>query len=80
MIEQEQQSVSLPSIGRIVHFVSGGECNVVEGQHCAAIITAVDADGRVSLVEFGRHDFRFHQQVAYDDSGAKQTWHWPERA
>lgn len=76
-----------PTIGRIVHFVSGGAATVVPpGDHYAAVITHVWSDACVNL-------FVFPKGGVDDDSasGVKtsvvcdvttvtgHSWHWPER-
>ncbi len=70
----------VPSIGRVVHFVYGGE-------HYAAIITAVssrliEGDGEPqygqTLVVFPPMDMSFTTVAALDPDCALATWHWPE--
>jgi hypothetical protein len=60
-----------PSIGRIVHFHD-------EGGPYAALITAVNDDGSVELVTFGRNSFYFQHGVQAG-SGEPGTWTWPPR-
>ncbi len=65
-----------PSISRIVHYVD------VNLDHCAAIITAVGADGAVVLTVFprGGNPYPVLHVVPLDEGRkATGTWHWPER-
>ncbi len=73
-------SEQVPSVGRVVHFVYGG-------QHYAAIITAVSSrlfeEGGEpqygqTLVVFPPMEPPFATVAEYDPAGADATWHWPE--
>jgi hypothetical protein len=73
----------VPSIGRIVHYVSygtpGGE---YAPEHRAAIITAVDeGSNRVSLCVLNPTGMFFDQDVPWSGSiePFPGSWHWPER-
>jgi hypothetical protein len=66
-----------PSIGRIVHFVSGD-------LHFAAIITAVHEKEYVDLTIFYPSNKLIAPigagPYAFDESGKQNhSWHWPER-
>lgn len=74
-----------PSVGRIVHYVSHGTPPREDGTQAyssecrAAIITAVGAEGYVSLAVFNPTGMFFNERVRYDEQQAGGTWHWPER-
>lgn len=65
-----------PTIGRIVHFVYGG-------QHLPAIITdpAFDnGDGPAqAMTVFMVSEPPFTTVATEDPNGANGTWHWPEQ-
>jgi len=69
------------SIGRIVHYVSYGTPNgEYEPEHRAAIVTEVSEDpGVVGLCVLNPTGMFFNRYVAYDESCAGGSWHWPER-
>lgn len=82
----------VPSVGRIVHYVL--EAGPHQGSHRPAIIVQVWGDtpeALVNLVVFadGSNDYYKNQgpepltlwrtSKRRDDSGALDTWHWPER-
>lgn len=83
----------LPSVGRIVHYVSHGSPVLADGTQRytsvrrAAIITAVpstlDDQAHISLAVFQPEGMYFNQAVPYaepDGTGlVGGTWHWPER-
>ena len=70
-----------PTVGRIVHYVAfgtpGGE--YAAGAHRAAIITALDAHGHVSLCVFNPTGLHFRDDAPYNEDCVPGTWHWPER-
>lgn len=72
----------IPSVGRIVHYISReGEEIAKGGVHMAAIIVGVNEEiGKISLRVFSSegHDF-FFDSVVYDEEQKQGTWHWPER-
>jgi hypothetical protein len=71
----------MPTVGRIVHYVSygtpGGEYQSV----CrAAIITAVTDMFSVDLAVMNPEGMFFNRRVFLNDIGKPGgTWHWPER-
>ena len=76
----------VPSIGRVVHYVSHGTPDMsFRSEHRAAIITAVcdpaintSANG-VSLCVLNPTGIYFLQWCEYDETATKPgTWHWPE--
>lgn len=83
----------LPSVGRIVHYVSHGTPVREDGSQAytaqcrAAIITEVEdpageaGGGIVSLAVFNPTGQFFNQGVSHVDREhmAGGTWHWPER-
>lgn len=78
----------IPSVGRIVHYVSQGSGDGVYPSVCrAAIVTEVsDRTGRPSLMVCNPTGVHFRDEVQYlepqEDSyeyERKGTWHWPER-
>lgn len=71
----------LPSVGRIVHYLSRGSADGVYAPACrAAVITAVIDELSVSLAVLNPTGLYFDQDVQYDNRGALGSWHWPERA
>jgi hypothetical protein len=68
--------VNKPSVGRIVHFVYGGN-------HFAAIITHVWSDNNVNLFAFdnGLNQLALSvvTSVTLDELKGDYTWHWPEK-
>lgn len=68
-----------PTIGAAVHFCS------LEGQHCAAVVTAVHRDGVGAVIQacglFVMHPdgVQVLLDVPYDDTAlAPGCWHWAE--
>ena len=62
-----------PTIGRIVHYIVGG-------QHLAAIIVHVWSDIRVNLISFDSNGRILPRaSVLYSEYNGENTWHWPER-
>lgn len=63
------------AVGRIVHYVDS------EGEHKAAIVTAVHDEQSVNLQVFGQTEDPFPKCILYSESGVlPRSWHWPERA
>lgn len=74
----------LPTVGRIVHYVSAGSKDGRYPSVCrAAIVTAVDPDMAyvTSLTVFNPEGLHFVSGI-YMDATAQlpMTWHYPERA
>jgi hypothetical protein len=74
----------IPSIGRIVHYVSYGTPGGEYTSQCrAAIITEVtehpDADGTAGLCVLNPTGQFFNQNIPHAEDKAGGTWHWPER-
>jgi hypothetical protein len=74
----------LPSIGRIVHYISFGTPGGEHKRECrAAIVTAVPDEAMPRLVDLAVLNptgFYFNQGCEYhEDAAAGGTWHWPER-
>ena len=68
----------VPSVGRIVHYVSYGTPGGEYPSVCrAAIITQVDPDS-VSLCVLSPDGMFFNHHVRYDVDAAPGTWHWPD--
>jgi hypothetical protein len=79
----EQQ---IPSVGRIVHYVSYGTPGGEYTSQCrAAIVTGeADCDAHmecVSLAVLNPEGMFFNQHVAHNETSQQRggTWHWPER-
>jgi hypothetical protein len=84
----EQQ---IPSVGRIVHYVSQGTPVREDGTQAytsqcrAAIVTGeADCDAHmecVSLAVLNPEGMFFNQHVAHNETSQQRggTWHWPER-
>lgn len=79
--------MTMPTIGRFVHYVSRGSLDGKFPPTCrAATVTEVGEDGVVGLCVFNPGGIFFHQLsdggCAYDDGPqpAGGSWHWPERA
>ncbi len=65
-----------PGIGRIVHYVD------INLDHCAAIVTALGADGAVVLTVFPRGGNPYpvlHVVLPDENRKAMGTYHFPER-
>ena len=72
----------IPSVGRIVHYVSYGTPNGEYPSVCrAAIITAVHGAGKVDLCVLNPEGFFFNKGVQSElpELMAGGTWHWPEK-
>lgn len=86
-----EQRMTMPSIGRTVHYRSRGSADGRFQPECrAAIVTAVDTYqdgeengqhiGHVSLAVLNPFGMFFDQGVMQDeDEKAGGTWHWPGR-
>lgn len=73
-----------PSLGRIVHYVVAAEDHLLTNTKpettCAAIITAVDAEGRADLTVFPPAGPAFNvDQVTVGDQPERGKAHWPSR-
>jgi hypothetical protein len=76
--------VTLPTVGRTVHYVSygtpGGEYRSV----CRAAIVTAEADddamapSTVSLAVLNPEGFFFNKNVPFSEQHRGGTWHWPE--
>lgn len=77
----------VPSVGRIVHYVSRGSADGRFQSECrAAIVTEVSPDtGRVALMVLNPQGIFWdwgleHAEAAdYPEGMVPGTWHWPER-
>lgn len=77
--------MNVPSIGRIVHYVSYGTPKGEYTSQCrAALITAVagapgeQAEGTVSLAVLNPTGLFFHEATRHAEAGKPGgTWHWP---
>ena len=71
----------IPTVGRIVHYVSYGTPNgEFAPDHRAAVITATRVDAtEVSLCVMNPTGLFFNEHVQYSDLHDGGTWHWPER-
>ena len=74
----ENNAKQKPSIGSIVHYVSG-----YDGLHLAAIVTEVvaksDVVGLRVFERDERSDFKLWE-ISFDETARPPgTWHWPER-
>jgi hypothetical protein len=78
-------SPQVPSIGRVVHYVSYGTPGGEFPSTCrAAIITAVGRKkkgvAQVSLFVMNPEGVFLNQNVPYsEDASVGGSWHWPER-
>jgi len=62
-----------PTIGRIVHYIVGG-------QHLAAIIVHVWSDICVNLISFDLNGRILPRaSVLHSEYNGENTWHWSER-
>jgi hypothetical protein len=77
----------MPSIGRIVHYVSHGSPVLPDGtqtykSECrAAVVTEITGFGEMVGLCVLNPTGQFFQRVVEQDEGAHAggTWHWPER-
>lgn len=76
---------NLPTVGRIVHYVSHGSPVLPDGsqrykpENRAAIITVVWSDQTVGLAVLNPTGVFFDQSVPYDADERGGSWHWPAR-
>ncbi len=78
--------MTMPSIGRTVHYVSRGSADGVFPPACRmALVTEVGADARVGLAVVNPDGLFFHPLskdggIEYRaDEQTPGSWHWPER-
>lgn len=72
----------IPSVGRIVHYVSYGTPGGEYGKECrAAVVTAVrNEHGIVDLAVLNPDGMFFNEDVLQSEEQKQGgTWHWPER-
>jgi len=76
----------LPTVGRIVHYVSYGTPGGEYGQQCRAAVVAdappgkPQADAALGLCVLNPKGIFFARDVAHnEDTKAGGTWHWPEK-
>lgn len=74
---------AVPSVGRIVHYVSYGTPGGEYTSECrAAVVTEVFREDVVSLCVLNPTGQFFNQRVELGDPQPRAlggTWHWPER-
>ena len=75
--------MKLPSVGRIVHYVSyGTQDRTFESEHRAAIVTDVhnpnEPKSVLSLCVINPTGLYFSVGICYDEDCKPGTWHWPE--
>lgn len=75
----------VPTVGRIVHYVSYGTPAGEYRSQCRAAIVAevpasVDPPGAVALAVLNPTGVFFNVAVQNEDDHEGGTWHWPERA
>lgn len=81
-VSEPRTGTTLPTVGRVVHYVSYGTPGGEFPQTCrAAIITEVETDTVVSLAVLNPTGMFFNTGLTHDDGDhpAGGTWHWPER-
>jgi hypothetical protein len=79
--------MTIPSVGRVVHYTSYGTPGGEYPSVCrAAIVTGcpdaagVDEDqAKIGLAVLNPEGLFFNRGVAYSAEPAGGTWHWPER-
>lgn len=81
----------VPSVGRIVHYVSHGSPVRPDGTQAftcecrAAMVTEVDPDPpagastEIGLAVFNPTGMFFNRGIPQGEPGTGGTWHWPER-
>lgn len=70
--------MAMPSVGRIVHYVSYGTPGGEYASKCvAAVVTQVDGES-VGLCVLNPTGLFFNTRVTYSEQGVGGTWHWPE--
>ena len=72
--------MTIPTVGRVVHYVSYGTPNgEYRPEHRAAIVTEVDEFNYLSLCVLNPTGMFFNVGIGYDPTGnIGGTWHWPE--
>lgn len=73
----------IPTVGRIVHYVSYGSVGGKYTQECrAAIVTGVLATGQRLQIAVFNPTGMFFNEAEYQNAEVRAggTWHWPERA
>lgn len=75
--------MTMPSVGRIVHYMARGSADGVFPPVCrAAVVTEVpiqkDGMERIGLCVLNPTGVFFDQGIPYDES-TPGSWHWPER-
>ncbi len=75
--------MQVPSVGRMVHYVSYGSPNKeFVPSHRAAVVTEVHNPGEptsvLSLCVLNPTGMYFSVGIYYDETCAPGTWHWPE--
>ncbi len=71
----------MPTVGRIVHWVSSGHSlgvNASTSTCRAAIVTEVKDAKTLCLAVFSTKGTLYYNDITYDESNAGATWHWPE--
>lgn len=86
-MSEEKKPQQVPSVGRVVHYVSHGSPDgTFKSAHRAAIITEVYADaegvvatGIAGLCVLNPNGLYFQTSAIYDPTAQiPGTWHWPE--
>lgn len=74
-------TAQMPSVARIVHYVSYGTPGGEYTSECrAAIVTETDTSDTVGLCVLNPTGLLFNRTVTHDeDAKHGGTWHWPER-
>ncbi|MEU2453909.1 hypothetical protein ABZ605_28000 [Streptomyces sp. NPDC012765] len=77
-------STTVPTVARIVHYVSRGSADGSYPCTCrAALVTAVDETGQPALAVFSPEGLHFPGPLPHADPSpgelAPGTWHWPAR-
>jgi hypothetical protein len=71
----------VPTVGRIVHYVSYGTPGGEYGRECrAAVVTEVETMTIVGLAVLNPAGMFFNRGVEHSDENVGGTWHWPERS
>lgn len=73
--------MDLPSVGRIVHYVSHDASGAEYVSECrAAIITETNTSDTVGLAVLNLTGIFFDRSVGHSENDHRGgTWHWPER-
>lgn len=72
----------MPTVGRIVHWVSSGHSlgvNASTSTCRAAIVTEVKDGKTISLAVFSTKGTLYYNDITFDDGNTGATWHWPEQ-